>query len=154
MIDQIEASVAPPRLMTSACGAKRAMRGTRAGDIQSPLSHQPQMVEEGLPFSNGPPAAKSWHRVPTVTWWVSIARVHASGSDRRFCGGKTRHPPTLHTPNMSKMDRSNVGALRPSTRSLRSIAKRSTISLQVLAAPRWVIAIALSTPVVPEMNIT
>ncbi len=153
-IDQIEPSVAPPRLTIRHFGARSRSRPGRFRGIQSPLSRHTRrlssIVSPGgrLSRSRSISTGTEFH---TVTCSARARAVQAAGSWRWSRVGTTRVAPAARVPNRSQTARSNVDGDTASTASVAPMAKRSLTSRTVLSAPWWEIMTPLGRPVEPEV---
>ncbi len=155
-IDQMDASVAPPRLITWAFGATARIRPGRPTGIQSPLSST--VRSEG---NVRPPASASSTKscmmagteFQTVTPWVSTASTQAGGSGSPGAGS-TRVAPARTAPKMSYTERSKQSEEMPNSTSSAVTWKRRLISSMVLSGPWWSSIAPLGRPVEPEVKMT
>src|SRR4029434_10227604 len=161
--DQIDASVAPPRLTTSAPLHLLLTRSAIFTGTQSPLSSTslipPSSSTSSSPsflpssYSNSIPinAGTLFH---TVTPSPRIAFDPTRGSFSSPAPATTSFPPPPSTPKMSYTDRSKLNDDSPYTTSSLPTPNRSLISSIVFTAPRWSIITPFGFPVDPEVYIT
>lgn len=156
-IDQMDASVAPPRLTTRNSGQRRRARSGSERGSQSPERRARRRGLFGAPrpsrysTSISRSAGTEFH---TVTPWASSNSAQRSGSRRAQASGRTIVPPAARVPKTSYTERSKPSAERANTRSSGPTPNRSSTSVTVLRAPRWSIITPLGTPVEPEVKIT
>lgn len=153
--DQIDASVAPPRLITSAFGATARIRSGRLTGIQSPLSmtrRSPATSTAGLPAAcTSSISIRAGTEFHTVTWWSASSRAQRTGSRSSPGPARTSAAPAARVPKMSYTDRSKPSEERANTRSSAWTSNRSLMSAMVLRAPRWSVITPLGSPVEPEV---
>lgn len=138
--DQMDASVAPPRLTTRAFGAtSRTWSGMPTG-IQSPLSMTrrrlsavaaplPTVWASSISISAGT-------EFQTVTPCSPTSRFQRTGSRSSSGPASTRVAPAANVPKRSYTDRSKPSEDSPNTRSSEVTPKRSLMSTTVFRAPR------------------
>src|SRR6478752_703131 len=105
-IDQMEASVAPPRLIISSAEASDHRRGGNESGIQSPLSMASRRLEgredAGCPAAySASISIKAGTVFHKVTECCSIIRSQAAGSRMESGGGMTTAPPAASRPKTS-----------------------------------------------------
>ncbi|SCD90287.1 hypothetical protein GA0115247_11692 [Streptomyces sp. PalvLS-984] len=154
-MDQIAASVAPPRATTRREGTCARIASGSVTGIQSPESSARRIrpVPRAGPVRRYSWSIWSWagtefHRVTACS---SARAAQWAGSPRSPASGRTSAPPTDRGPKMSYTDRSKPRWARPRIRSSGPTAKRWLMSSTVLRAAAWVIITPFGVPVEPEV---
>src|SRR5690349_850793 len=100
-IDQIEPSVAPPRLITRASGTCRRIWSGRARGIQSPESRTSRRVGGRTPPEERRSSIRAGAELQTVTPCRAMDPVQEAGSGVGEGGGITTAPPAARVPKRS-----------------------------------------------------
>jgi hypothetical protein len=152
-IDQIDASVAPPRLTTRAFGATRRIRSGSATGTQSPLSSTSRSAGSRTPAVSAS-STSSCMSAGTEFQTVTDSRVASSSQlagSRSSSVGMTSVAPAAGAPNTSYTDRSKHSEEMPKTRSAGPTPNRRLTSWIVFSGPRWSSIAPLGRPVEPEV---
>jgi hypothetical protein len=152
-IDQMDPSVAPPRLITRAFGATALIRSGRLTGIQSPLSNTARSEGSRTPTDSASSTAScmiAGTEFHTVTPCSPTSSSHAAGL---VCAGagRTSVAPATTVPNRSYTDRSKHSEEIPKTTSSEPMPNRRLMSTMVLSGPRWSSIAPLGVPVEPDV---
>ncbi len=136
----MEASVAPPRLMSSMSGRSERRRSGRVTGIQSPdrsaRRKEPRVTSPRRAEYSMSISIKAGTEFQIVTACSAMHRAQCSGSFTPSASGMTIVPPAASVPKMSHTERSKLREERARTRSAGPTRKRSFTSSTVFTAPR------------------